>query len=307
MSEATIAATKSTATTIPRHLGRVADPRHALRQDKLILLIDSGTSSQVRRTAAKQLSDLTVKTFRSSRPGVTEAKPEVKSEISLGATAEVKPEIKPEVPSEVTKQDEAAVAEVAESRVTLEGQVSEEDAWTDVLDTVAKIVPLLRSKLSDTRSAAAFTLGLLANSLPAWSHPSASTSSSTWTSSAPLSNPIDLPELLRDGQTLLASAGREYVAKPMGGDKAKRRKAMMGSLGLGDAVGWGDDVDKVIGEEDDEVTDQAQTPKGVETPKSTGEVPKDVFEGLSARQIVMLKRKKGNLVEEANKWVCLTR
>jgi TATA-binding protein-associated factor len=49
------------------------------------------------------------------------------------------------------------------------------------------------------------------------------------------------------------------------------------------------------------VTDQAQTPKGMETPKSTGEVPKDVFEGLSARQIVMLKRKKGNLVEEANK------
>jgi TATA-binding protein-associated factor len=177
--------------------------------------------------------------------------------------------------------------------------VSEEDAWTDVLDTVAKIVPLLRSKLSDTRSAAAFTLGLLANSLPAWS--SASTSSSTWTSSAPPSNPIDLPELLRDGQTLLASAGREYVAKPLGGDKAKRRKAMMGSLGLGDAVGWGDDVDKVIGEEDDEVTDQAQTPKGGETPKSAGEVPKDVFEGLSARQIVMLKRKKGNLVEEANK------
>jgi TATA-binding protein-associated factor len=240
---------------------------------------------------------------------VTEEKPEVKPVISLDATAEVKPEVKPVLPSEVTSQDEAeaAVAEVTESRVTLEGQVSEEDAWTDVLDTVAKIVPLLRSKLSDTRSAAAFTLGLLANSLPAWSPPSASASASasastsTWASSAPPSAPIDLPELLRDGQTLLASAGREYVAKPLGGDKAKRRKAMMGSLGLGDAVGWGEDVDKVIGEEDDEVTDQAQTPKGGETPKSAGEVPKDVFEGLSARQIVMLKRKKGNLVEEANK------
>jgi TATA-binding protein-associated factor len=252
---------------------------------------------------------LTVKTFRSSRPGATEVKPEVIPEVSLDATVEAIPEVKPEVklevkpelPSEATSKDEAALAEVAESRVTLEGQVSEEDAWTDVLDTVAKIVPLLRSKLSDTRSAAAFTLGLLANSLPAWSQPSAPTSSSTWTSSAPLSDPIALPELLRDGQTLLASAGREYVAKPTGGDKAKRRKAMMGSLGLGDAVGWGDDVDKVIGEEDDEVTDQAQTPKGMETPKSTGEVPKDVFEGLSARQIVMLKRKKGNLVEEANK------
>lgn len=71
---------------------------------------------------------------------------------------------------------------------------------------------------------------------------------------------------------------------------------MMGSLGLGDAVGWGEDVDKVIGEEEEDgIKPEASTPAETPTP------PQDVFEGLSARQVMMLKRKKGNLMEEANK------
>jgi len=79
---------------------------------------------------------------------------------------------------------------------------------------------------------------------------------------------------------------------------------MMGSLGLMEGVGWGDDVENVIGEEDDEMNggDSNDSPNPNGTPKAPE--PKDIFEGLSARQVTMLKRKKGNIVEEANKYVC---
>ena len=72
---------------------------------------------------------------------------------------------------------------------------------------------------------------------------------------------------------------------------------MMGSLGLGDAVGWGDDMDKVIGDEEEMDVEGAKAENG----SGKAGPPKDTFEGLSARQITMLKRKKGNIVEEANK------
>ena len=238
-----------------------------VRQDKLILLLETGTSAQVRRTAAKQLAELTVKTFHATitpRP----AEPD---------------DVKPDVDNDDTK-------------VTLSASASEDDAWNGVLETVSKLLPLLRSKSSETRHATANALGLLAQSLPSYTVPVTDPSSST-------SQPLDLAELLRSGDMLLASAGREYVAKPVNAaDKAKRRKAMMGSLGLGDAVGWGEDVDKVIGEEDEEMDGAPKNPSpspAVATPPT--ETPKDVFEGLSARQITMLKRKKGNIVEEANK------
>jgi TATA-binding protein-associated factor len=216
------------------------------RQDKLILLLDTGTSLQVRRTAAKQLSDLTLKTYKAS----TGAGP---------------------------KREQNVKVEDDDSKVVISSQ-GIDDAWSEVLEVISKVIPLLRSRSSDTRHAASFALGLLASSLP--EYPSANIPSSS-------TQPIDLPSLLRSGPTLLASAGREYIAKPATGDRAKRRKAMMGSLGLGDAVGWGDDVDKEIGEEEPEPTEP--------------EAPTDIFEGLSARQITMLKRKKGNIVDEANK------
>ena len=245
------------------------------RQDKLILLLDTGTSPQVRRAAAKQLAELVRKTFRAST-----SQAGVKQE-------DVKPDVKPDV-------------EKGDSKVTLTATVEEDDAWNEVLETVSKLLPLLRSKLSDTRHAAGNALGLLAESLPPYTIPTAGPSS-------PITRPIDLASLFQSRDTLLASAGREYIAKPLAGDKAKRRKAMMGSLGLGDAVGWGEDVDKVIGDDDDD------DEMAGDTKKSNGDVSaspakgqpkppsKDMFEGLSARQITMLKRKKGNIAEEAHK------
>ncbi|WVW85765.1 hypothetical protein I302_107803 [Kwoniella bestiolae CBS 10118] len=243
-----------------------------IRRDKLILLVDTGTSPHVRRTAAKQLSDLTLKAFLST------AQPR--------PADDTKEDIKPDVSSNES--------------VTLSSGGNEEDAWNDVLETISKVLPLLKSKVSDTRHAAAYALGLLASSLPGWSHPA-----TIMLEEDGVSERIDLQSLLKNESTLLASAGREYVAKPLPGDKAKRRKAMMGSLGLGDAVGWGDDVDKVIGDEDEDMNDdKAKDQNGSNSKSASVEPPqpsKDIFEGLSARQITMLKRKKGNMVEEANK------
>ena len=235
-----------------------------------MLLIETGTSQQVRRTAAKQLADLTVKTFHASAP---RAKPEVDV-----------PEVKTETES-----------------VRVDAVFNEDDAWNEALDTIAKIIPHLRSKSSETRHAAAHALGLLAAALPPYSGtvaPGRAESSSSR---------VDLPATIKAGPMLLASAGREYVARGGGGDKAKRRKAMMGSLGLGDGLGWGDDVDKVIGDDDEDdqpVASSSKAAGGTATAPSSpvhSGTPKDIFEGLSARQVMMLKRKKGNIVEEANK------
>lgn len=242
------------------------------RQDKLILLLDTGTSQQVRRTAAKQLAQLTLKQFHASLTPTPESNGE---------------DVKPENPDD-------------ESKLTLSSTTFEEDAWNAVLETISKILPLLRSKSSETRHAAANALGLLAECLPAYTLPVRDPSSST-------TQPIDIAALLRTGDVLLASAGREYIAKPVAAaDKAKRRKAMMGSLGLGDAVGWGEDVDQVIGEEDEAMDLDAakKSPaSGAGSTPAPAEIPADIFEGLSARQITMLKRKKGNIMEEANKSV----
>ncbi|KAK4687502.1 TATA-binding protein-associated factor, partial [Tremellales sp. Uapishka_1] len=229
----------------------------------------TGTSQQVRRTAAKQLVDIVGKAFRLSFSD-REEKRNVKMEVAPQDEKEAE-DIKPEMTD-------------IETTVVLPASSSAEEAWTEVLETVSKLLPLLKSKSSETRQAAAFTIGLLASSLPTPSSSSESLLLDT--------EPPNFPDLLRSGQTLLASAGREYISKPNMGDKAKRKKAMMGSLGIGDGLGWGDEVDGIIGEGDDEVEVEKKEEEGP---------PRDVFEGLSQRQIAMLKRKKGNVMEEANK------
>ncbi|WVQ74752.1 hypothetical protein IAR50_004357 [Cryptococcus sp. DSM 104548] len=232
------------------------------RQDKLILLLDSGTSQQVRQTAAKQIARIARKAFESAVSHPAEHKSELDGE---------------------------------EKSITLQaGGGGEDEAWNDALETIGKILALLKSKSSETRHAAAHALGLLAQTLPE-SVPVASSSSDPLTT-----YPIDLQALLQSGQVLLASAGREYAAKPNAGDKAKRRKAMMATVGLGDTVGWGDDTDKVLDDEDDDL-DVDVKKSGAVGSREPSQPPADVFEGLSARQITMLKRKKGNIVEEANK------
>ncbi|EJT51996.1 helicase [Trichosporon asahii var. asahii CBS 2479] len=192
---------------------------------KLILLLDTGTSTLVRRTAAKQLADVALKTFSS---------------------------------------------------------LPTDDAWQDTLDTIAKIIPLLRSRSSETRNAAANALGLIAQALPAWEGSSEDAPSPIDPGAA-----FDVHAVACANELLLASAGREYVAKPGPADRAKRRKAMLGAVGMGGGLDMGSDMDAVLDDGDD----------GTSTP-----TPENIFEGLSARQVAMLKRKKGNnMIEEANK------
>ncbi|RXK40222.1 TATA-binding protein-associated factor [Tremella mesenterica] len=235
----------------------------SFRQDKLLLLLETGTSQQVRRTAAKQLADLAVKTFHSSLPKQDPSEVEVDVKPDLGDNGVVK----------------------------IDAKFNEDDAWSEALETIGKITPRLKSKSSETRHAAAHALGLLAAALPPYSGHT--------TDIKDTAEKVNVKEVIRTGQTLLASAGREYIGRGTAADKAKRRKAMMGSLGLGDGLGWGEDVDKVIGDDDEDNDD----PSGslLEKEATPSEPPKDVFEGLSARQVMMLKRKKGNIVEEANK------
>lgn len=266
----------------------VVDYSPDTRTDKLILLLDTGTSAPVRRTAAKQLADLTLKTFRIS-PSIRDEKPDT---TLIDSQTVPDADIKPDIPA-VGEDGETKPKVEDGGPVVLDGTVAEDDAWSDVLDTISRLLPLLRSRSSETRNAASHALGLLAACLPVYTVAKSDSSGETFTSPA-----VDVKALLSSGETLLASTGREYIAKPSAGDRAKRRKAMMGSLGLGE-VGWGDDVDNVIGEEEeDPVTKETNGKKEAsEAPPTT----KDIFEGLSARQITMLKRKKGNIAEEANK------
>ncbi|GMK58346.1 hypothetical protein CspeluHIS016_0503780 [Cutaneotrichosporon spelunceum] len=201
---------------------------------KLILLLDTGTSTLVRRTAAKQLADVALKTF---------------------------------------------------------SQLPQDDAWSDALETITKLIPLLRSRSSETRNAAAHALGLVAQALPEWD-------GSPPDEPVPIADadaPFDVASTVASNDPLLASAGREYVAKPGRGDRVKSRKAMMSAAGLGGGLDIGSEMDQVLDDADDKqgITSEPQTP---------APPPENVFEGLSARQIAMLKRKKGNnIVEEANK------
>lgn len=202
---------------------------------KLILLLDSGTSALVRRTAATQLADLALKTFSA---------------------------------------------------------LPEADSWPDALETIAKLIPLLRSRSSETRNAAAHALGLIAQALPQWE-------GSPPDEPIPIEDaagPFDVAATIASRDALLASAGREYVAKPGPADRAKRRKAMMGAVGLGGGLDMGGGLDKVLDDAD------AQDPNSGATTPGPSAPAENIFEGLSARQIAMLKRKKGNnMAEEANK------
>lgn len=196
------------------------------------MLIDTGTTTQVRQTAARQFVDLVHKTY-------TFALTPIKVEGDAPQSA-----------------------------------VSETEAWTEVLESISKLLPLLQSKSSESRSASAFALGLLAKTLPAYAGPTQETSELSV-------DAIILPELLKDSPLLLASAGREYAGKSNG----KGKQAFLKSLGLEDQL-MGDNAADML-DEGDAIEEAAPPP--------------DIFEGLSARQITMLKRKKGNIIDEANK------
>ncbi|CAE6520255.1 unnamed protein product [Rhizoctonia solani] len=189
------------------------------RLDRLLLLLDSGSSPSIRHTAARQIGQLAAKSLPRDAP--------------VAATVQIKVE--------------AGVEELKSTSTDVcYGRAAED--WAEALSVVGMLLPYLRSKSSETRSAAALALSHICSFLPLWS-PSPSNGSTdpmdVDTSEPPTFPSFDLPSLLSHGKLLLASEGKEYTAPSHPADLARARKDAMSRLGLDflQDVGGGDDMD----------------------------------------------------------------
>ncbi|KAG9075152.1 TATA-binding protein-associated factor mot1, partial [Ceratobasidium sp. UAMH 11750] len=183
------------------------------RLARLLLLLDSGSSASVRHTAARHIGQLAAKAVRRDAPAAVQ----IKADAGLDSVADV-----------------------------CYGLATED--WAEALSVVTMVLPYLRSKSSDTRSAAALALSHICSLLPLWSPAPADVPSAP--ENAPTDEPpafpsFDLPALLAHGTLLLASSGKEYAAPTHPADLARARKDVMSSLGLGflEGVGGAEDMD----------------------------------------------------------------
>ncbi|KAF8628445.1 hypothetical protein AX15_003960 [Amanita polypyramis BW_CC] len=167
------------------------------RLDRLLLLLDTGSSPSVRHTAAKQLAQLAVKS----------------------------------VISDVAINDE----DLKSSRQHL--SVVDHSAWAELMAVVARIIPYLHSKNFETRSAASVALSQIFSLVPVWQPSNVPSTSPGVTTRPPPDFPkFSVQELILSGKLLLASSGKEFI-KPSGilsssAEVKKARKEAMGRLGL---------------------------------------------------------------------------
>ncbi|KAI0637419.1 SNF2 chromatin remodeling protein [Trametes polyzona] len=182
------------------------------RLDRLLLLLDTGSSASVRTTAAKQLAQLAAKS--------------VISDVAL-----VEDDVK-------TARHHVAVGDPS--------------GWSELMAVLARILPYLHSRSHETRSAAATALSQIFTLVPLWTpYPDAESKpyGASSTLPAPEFPTFSVRELMEKGTLLLASSGKEF-AKPTGilansTEVKKARKEAMGRLGLDflDSVGGADDMD----------------------------------------------------------------
>ncbi|EMD34416.1 hypothetical protein CERSUDRAFT_117290 [Gelatoporia subvermispora B] len=194
------------------------------RLDRLLLLLDTGSSTSVRTTAAKQLAQLAAKSV-------------------IGDVTLVEEDIK-----------------TNRQHVTL----NDSTAWSELMAVVARILPYLHSKSYETRSAASTALSHIFHLVPLWQPcTDASSRSIDDVSSLPPPEfpPFSVRELMEKGTLLLASSGKEFI-KPSGilansSEVKKARKEAMGRLGLDflDSFGGADDmdIDKELAEGDPDI------------------------------------------------------
>ncbi|KAF5324890.1 hypothetical protein D9611_004580 [Ephemerocybe angulata] len=197
------------------------------RLDRLLLLLDTGSSTSVRNTAAKQLAQLAVKS----------------------------------VTSHVAIIEEDAKAN--RQQETLRDRAS----WAELMSVVARIIPYLHSKSFDSRTAASVALSQIFSLSPLWQPITGEylKSPPSIASDAPPDYPkFSLRELLTQGKLLLASSGKEFI-KPAGilssaAEVKKARKEAMTRLGLEflDDVADDMDLDKELAE--DMVIDEDASP-----------------------------------------------
>ncbi|KAI0781371.1 SNF2 chromatin remodeling protein [Trametes elegans] len=182
------------------------------RLDRLLLLLDTGSSASVRTTAAKQLAQLAAKS--------------VISDVAL-----VEDDVK-----------------TARHHVP----VGDPSGWSELMSVVARILPYLHSRSHETRSAASTALSQIFSLVPLWTPCSDAQTKpygASATLPAPEFPSFSVRELMEKGTLLLASSGKEFI-KPTGilansSEVKKARREAMGRLGLDflESVGGADDMD----------------------------------------------------------------
>ncbi|GAA6004805.1 DNA-binding ATPase [Rhodotorula paludigena] len=207
------------------------------RLDRLVLLLDTGSTPSVRLTAARQLGALAA--TRVSHPSVA----------SHGHTS-VAPQVKLE--------DGTA----APSKEGIWRGVDGE--WNEVVALVQRVLPYLQSRSIETRQAAASALGFISRGAGIWDPSSTAPSASTAAdhsvapsitaddalSTAVTLRDFDLARILRDGALLLGSSGKEYgkLGALSAEELAQAQKDALKNLGLGFG-GGADDIGVDVGAE----------------------------------------------------------
>ncbi|KXN85489.1 putative helicase mot1 [Leucoagaricus sp. SymC.cos] len=169
------------------------------RLDRLLLLLDTGSSTSVRTTAAKQLAQLAVKSITSN---INLVEDDVKS----------------------NRQDVSQV---------------DRSSWNDLMAVVARILPFLHSKSYETRTSASVAISQICSLAPLWTpsrQTDEMDEGDSVTPTIPDFPTFSVQDLISQGNLLLASLGKEFV-KPTGilattAEVKKARKEAMGRLGL---------------------------------------------------------------------------
>lgn len=248
----------------------------ATRLDRLVSLLDIGSSPAIRATAATQLGQMAALRVRGA------------STAQEGHTHADKPD---------------------------EGYRGTDGEWNEALTLVARVVPLLLSKSWDTRSAAAQALYQICHAAGVWDPDVPGAPPAPPTAPAPEAPPVadtpppdtnlglppgerlslasfSLPTVLASGTKLLASAGREYdVPELLSRERLQSaKKDVLGKLGL--SFG-GADVDMGL-DMDAELSGPVPTKPIVKTePESEAPPPpEEPSRPLSARERNQLKRKR---------------
>ncbi|WFD01681.1 TATA-binding protein-associated factor mot1 [Malassezia obtusa] len=257
----------------------------ATRLDRLVSLLDIGSSQSIRSTAAAQLGQIAALRVRGA---------------STADAPSTKPESAP--PSGASEPPPVAAGGAAPGAVYrgVEGE------WSEVMSLLTRVVPLLLSKSWETRNAAAQALYHICLAAGVWD-PSAADAAGASAAEPPAESPrppalkfadFSLNTLLTAGTKLLASAGKEYdVPELLSRERLQHaKKDLLGKLGLGFG---GDDIDVGV-DMDTELQLKPKAEPAAASPKPEPKVePKAEAEEaperpLSARERNQLKRKRKN-------------
>ncbi|KAK4058278.1 TATA-binding protein-associated factor mot1 [Microbotryomycetes sp. JL221] len=225
------------------------------RLDRLILLLETGSTPSVRLTAARQLGQLA---------GVRVAHSSIDQRHHASQIVNIKPE------------DSSSSIHSA-TDTTWRGVDGE---WNEVIQVVARVLPYLQSRSADTRQAAASALGHISQAVGVWdptltapvttdtkennpivdtvSSSTEATSTSATGQAQTLStdrqlslDSFDVIKVLSEGTILLSSSGTEYASlSGLSADELiKAQQAALGKLGLGFAPGSENDIGVDVGAE----------------------------------------------------------